>query len=436
MTYDEAIHFLFTSLPIFQRVGGSAYKANLDNTHKLDTYFGHPHRKFHTIHVAGTNGKGSTSHMLAAILQTAGYKTGLYTSPHLLDFRERIKVNGQMITEQEVIDFVEKHQGFIQDIKPSFFEMTVAMAFDYFVLREVDVAVIEVGMGGRLDSTNIITPLLSIITNISFDHGQFLGHTLKEITGEKAGIIKQGIPVVIGETQSDTAPVFIRTAKEKQSPVVFADQMFETIFNQDVIVIKNTKSNIKNTYKLDLSGFYQEKNLKTVLASVEVLNGQGILSIPESAVKSGLAHTASLTGLSGRWQVLSEEPLVVADTAHNEAGIEEVMAQIDQTQHNRLFIIFGVVNDKDLSKIWRLLPPNAHYIFTQAKIERALEAGILAQRAREQGFSGEIIPDIPTAVHQAREWANEDDMIFIGGSTFTVAEALPTFMNNHTTSSY
>ncbi|MDL2230356.1 bifunctional folylpolyglutamate synthase/dihydrofolate synthase [Alistipes sp. OttesenSCG-928-L06] len=432
MTYTEAIDFLFTSLPMFQRVGGAAYKANLDNTHRLDASFGHPHRKFHTIHVSGTNGKGSTSHMLAAILQSAGYKTGLYTSPHLLDFRERIRVNGAMIPEAEVIAFVENHQSVIQEVKPSFFEMTVAMAFDYFARQEVDVAVIEVGMGGRLDSTNIITPLVSVITNISHDHSQFLGDTLEKIAAEKGGIIKPGVPVVIGESQPETAPVFEQIARRKQAPIVFADKAFQTVcvesgLQSQSIVIKNTKTDIQTTYSLDLPGRYQEKNIKTVLQTVEVLNVQKIILLPENSVTSGLSCAAKLTGLSGRWQVLAENPLIVVDTGHNEAGIGEIVRQIECTPHRKLFMVFGVVNDKDLSKIWPLLPRKAHYIFTQSSIDRALDAEILAQKAAEQGFSGELVPHISDAVQRARDLAASDDMIFIGGSTFTVAEALPIF---------
>ena len=432
MTYAETLDFLFTSLPMFQRIGSAAYKAGLDNTRRLDDYFNHPHRKYHTIHVAGTNGKGSTSHMLAAILQSAGYKTGLYTSPHLVDFRERIKINGEMIPEQEVIDFVEKHHPVIQEIKPSFFEMTVAMAFDYFARQQVDVTVIEVGMGGRLDSTNIITPLLSIITNISYDHGQFLGDTLEEIAAEKAGIIKPDIPVVIGETQPESAPVFLRIASEKNTPLVFADQEFQVIRMesglrcQDV-VIKNTKQNTLSEYTLDLPGIYQGKNIKTVLAAIEVLNEHGPMDISRRAIEQGLCHAARLTGLCGRWQILSEVPLTIADTGHNEGGMTEIRNQLQQTEYNRLFIVIGVVNDKDLSKLFPLFPKEAHYIFTQAKIDRALDAGTLYQRAVEQGFSGEVIPDIPMAIKKAQDLADKKDMIFIGGSTFTVAEALSVF---------
>ena len=432
MTYEETLEFLFTSLPMFQRIGGAAYKASLDNTHRLDAYFDHPHRKFRTIHVAGTNGKGSTSHMLAAILQTAGYKTGLYTSPHLLDFRERIKVNGQMIGEREVVEFVEKNGSIIRQVGPSFFEMTVAMAFDYFARQQVDVAVIEVGMGGRLDSTNIITPLISVITNISHDHGQFLGDSPEQIAHEKAGIIKPGIPVVIGETDPETDFVFKRIAGERKAPVLFADQLFQTVsvdpfqMKQD-IVIKNTKTLQDSRYTLDLAGIYQERNLKTVLAAVEALNNRGVLKLPAESVRSGLRHAARLTGLSGRWQVLSEKPLIVADTGHNEAGLAEIAAQIRQTPHRRLYLVFGVVNDKDLSKIWPVLLREGYYIFTQAGIDRALDARVLAEEATRQGFSGEVVPSVPEAVRKAQELSGQQDMIFIGGSTFTVAEALPLF---------
>jgi dihydrofolate synthase/folylpolyglutamate synthase len=410
MTYREATEFLFTSLPVFQRVGAAAYKPGLDNTLRLDERLGHPHRRFHTIHVAGTNGKGSVSHMLAAVLQTAGCRTGLYTSPHLLDFRERIRVDGAMIPEAEVIDFVERHRSVADEISPSFFELTMMMAFDWFARQEVDVAVIETGLGGRLDSTNIITPQVSVITNISHDHAQFLGDTLDRIAAEKAGIIKPGVPVVIGETQPETEPVFRKTAAENHAPIVFADRRFPHVSTAQ--------------YPLDLPGLYQEKNLKTVLAALEVLNGQGRLPVPESAVKEGLRHAARLTGLLGRWQILRQKPLTVADTGHNEGGIREVVAQIARTPHDKLYVVFGVVNDKDLMKIWPLLPQDAYYLFTQARIERALPAEKLYEQAMEQGFSGELLPTVPEAVERAQTLAQEGDMIFIGGSTFTVAEAL------------
>jgi dihydrofolate synthase/folylpolyglutamate synthase len=410
MNYRETVEFLFSSFAEFQRTGATAYKPGLGNMLRLDEYFSHPHRKFHTIHVAGTNGKGSTSHMLAAILQTAGYRTGLYTSPHLLDFRERIKIDGGMIPEQEVVDFVAHSACFIDNLKPSFFELTVAMAFDWFARKQVDVAVIEAGLGGRLDSTNIITPLVSMITNISHDHTQFLGDTLEKIAAEKAGIIKPGVPVVIGETQPETEPVFRKTAAENHAPIVFADPLFPHV------------STAK--YPLDLPGHYQEKNLKTVLAALGVLHGQGKLHIPESAVKEGLRHAARLTGLMGRWQILREKPLTVADTGHNEGGIREVVAQIARTPHDKLYVVFGVVNDKDLTKIWPLLPRDAYYLFTQARIERALPAEKLYEQATEQGFFGELLPTVPEAVERAQTLAQEGDMIFIGGSTFTVAEAL------------
>ncbi len=410
MTYGEAIDFLYTSLPVFQRVGGAAYKPGLDNTLRLDDYFDRPHLRFHTIHVAGTNGKGSVSHMLAAILQTAGYRTGLYTSPHLLDFRERIRIDGIVIPEQEVVDFVEHHRGIMEDIHPSFFELTLAMAFDWFARQRVDVAVIETGLGGRLDSTNIITPLVSVITNISYDHAQFLGDTLEKIAAEKAGIIKPNVPVVIGETQPETEPVFKRVAEKQHAPIVFAEALYSNTSTAE--------------YPLDLSGIYQEKNLKTVLATVQVLNHQKTLCIPEFAVKKGLRHAARLTGLRGRWQILRQKPLTVADTGHNEGGIREVVSQIARTPHDTLYVVFGVVNDKDLAKIWPLLPPQAYYFFTQAQIERALPAEKLYEQAVEQGFRGEMIPTVAEALKRAQTLATEDDMIFIGGSTFTVAEAL------------
>lgn len=410
MTYSEAINYLYTSLPVFQHIGGGAYKPGLGNIRRLDEALGHPHRKFRTIHVAGTNGKGSTSHMLAAILQKAGYRTGLFTSPHLLDFRERIRIDGEMIPEGEVAGFVERHRELMEQIRPSFFEATTEMAFDWFARGGVEVAVIETGLGGRLDSTNIIGPILGVITNIAFDHTQFLGNTLEKIAAEKAGIIKPGVPVVIGETQGATDAVFKRVAEEKNAPIFFAESLCPNASRAE--------------YPLDLPGDYQEKNLKTVLAAVEVLNGQGKVRIPRQAVKEGLRHAARLTGLRGRWQILRERPLVVADTGHNEAGLREAAAQIARTPHERLYIVFGVVNDKDLSKIWPLLPREAYYFFTRARIQRALPAEKLYEQAMERGFSGECVPTIPEAVERAQSLARENDMIFIGGSTFTVAEAL------------
>jgi dihydrofolate synthase/folylpolyglutamate synthase len=410
MTYDEVIDFLYTSLPVFQRIGPGAYKPGLENTRRLDDRLGQPHRKFRTIHVAGTNGKGSTCHMLAAILQTAGYRTGLFTSPHLHDFRERIKVDGVMIPEQEVVDFVVNNKSFVAEIQPSFFEFTTLMAFDWFARSGVDVAVVEVGLGGRLDSTNIITPQVSVITNIGYDHMQFLGDTLEKIAAEKGGIIKPGVPVVVGETQAETGLIFRRIAAENDAPIVFADRRFAGVSTA--------------RYPLDLPGHYQEKNLKTVLAAVEVLNDREAFCISEHAVKEGLSIAARLTGLCGRWQILQEKPLIVADTGHNEAGLREVMGQISVTPHRKLYIVLGVVNDKDLTKIWPLMPSGAYYLITQAQIERALPAGALYEQAVAHGFAGELIPSVPEAVKRAKVLANEDDMIFIGGSTFTVAEAL------------
>lgn len=409
MDYRQTLDFLFTSFADFQRVGAEAYKPGLENTLRLDEALGHPHRKFRTIHIAGTNGKGSVSHLLAAILQTAGYRTGLYTSPHLLDFRERIRVDGAMIPEWKVMDFTRKALS-VDDFRPSFFEVTTEMAFDWFAEQQVDVAVIETGLGGRLDSTNILTPILSVITNIAFDHTQLLGDTFEKIAVEKAGIIKPAVPVVIGETQPGIDSIFRQKAAENHAPIVFADRLFPEESTAE--------------YPLDLAGSYQEKNLKTVLAAVEAVNRTGTLFIPETAVKEGLRNAARLTGLRGRWEILQEHPLVVADTGHNEAGLREVMAQLACMPHERLYIVFGVVGDKDLTKIWPLLPREAYYFFTQAQIERALPAEKLYELAMERGFSGEWVSTIPEAVRRAKELARQQDMIFVGGSTFTVAEAL------------
>lgn len=426
MDYKETLDFLFNSLPVFQNIGGAAYKANLNNSHALDEYLGFPHRKFITIHVAGTNGKGSVSHMLASVLQKAGYKTGLYTSPHLYDFRERIRVNGEMIPENEVTDFVRRHKAKIEEIKPSFFEMTVFMAFDYFARAGVEIAVIEVGMGGRLDSTNVITPILSIITNISFDHTQFLGDSLAAIAGEKAGIIKPGITVVIGESDPETSPVFTVKARQTDSTILFADTIYKclgsrkTQYGQE-LTIKKIADNAEFTIETDLAGNYQKKNILTVLTSLDVLKDK--IKISSQDTEEGIRYAAATTGLYGRWQKVSESPLVIYDTAHNTAGLRETMAQIAEQKYHNLYMVFGVVNDKHLDGILPLLPQEAYYFFTQANIARAMDAGILAEKASLAGLKGEIIRDVGKAVRTAVKKASPDDMVYVGGSNFVVAEA-------------
>lgn len=430
MTYTETLDFLYYSLPVFQHIGGSAYKPGFDNIVALEQELGEPHRRFRSVHVAGTNGKGSVSHMLAAVLQAAGYRTGLFTSPHLKDFRERIKVNGQMISEEEVVNFVEQYREAIDRIQPSFFEITTAIAFDYFAREQVDVAVIEVGMGGRLDSTNVIRPLASVITNISWDHAQFLGDTLEKIAGEKAGIIKEMTPVVIGESQIESQLTFITRAKECSAPILFADQLYRVVdrqyvgVNQQQFTIESRLDGETFALTVDLLGDYQRKNILTVLTTLDVLNGSGGLTLPREAVVEGLASAAATTGLSGRWQVVDRAPLTVCDTGHNEGGLREIVAQIARQHYRKLYMVLGFVADKDLDKVLPLLPKDAHYLFTRAGIERALDEKLLAERAAAYGLLGEMLPNVTAAVKRARELASPEDMIYIGGSTFIVAEFL------------
>lgn len=430
MTYTETLDFLYHSLPVFQHIGGSAYKPGFDNIVALEQELGEPHRRFRSVHVAGTNGKGSVSHMLAAVLQAAGYRTGLFTSPHLKDFRERIKVNGQMISEEEVVNFVEQHREAIDRIQPSFFEITTAIAFDYFAREQVDVAVIEVGMGGRLDSTNVIRPLASVITNISWDHAQFLGDTLEKIAGEKAGIIKEMTPVVIGESQIESQLTFITRAKECSAPILFADQLYRVVdrqyvgVNQQQFTIESRLDGETFALTVDLLGDYQRKNILTVLTTLDVLNGSGGLTLPREAVVEGLASAAATTGLSGRWQVVDRAPLTVCDTGHNEGGLREIVAQIARQHYRKLYMVLGFVADKDLDNVLPLLPKEAHYLFTRAGIERALDEKLLAERAAAYGLLGEMLPNVTAAVKRARELASPEDMIYIGGSTFIVAEFL------------
>ncbi len=426
MNYEQTIDYLYRKLPMFTRVGAVAFKKDLHNTVAMCERLDNPQNKFKTIHIGGTNGKGSTSHMIAAIFQQAGYKTGLYTSPHLKDFRERIRVNGEMVSKDFVINFVEQQQGIIEEISPSFFEVTVAMAFSYFSEQNVDIAIIEVGLGGRLDSTNIITPELSVITNISLDHTNILGNTLREIAGEKAGIIKLGIPVVIGESHPETDPVFIQKAKETQSSILFADQQLQISKSTkegeflNVSVSKNG-SNLFENILLDLTGTYQLKNILTVIQAVETLKTLGF-KIHNDALYSALKNVKDLTGLMGRWQILSKNPLIVSDTGHNIAGITEVVQNINTTPHNKLHVVIGMVKDKDINGVLNLLPPTALYYFCQPQLERALSAQELATEAEKHGLKGSVFTTVELAINAAKENANADDLIYIGGSTFVVAE--------------
>jgi len=432
MDYQKVLEYLYENLPYYQRQGPAAYKANLDNTIALDEIFGHPHRKFRSIHVAGTNGKGSVSHMLAAILQESGYKTALYTSPHMKDFRERIRVDGEMIPESWVVDFVqqflEKNKSI--GLEPSFFELTVLMAFEYFASCAVDVAVIEVGLGGRLDSTNIIIPELSVITNISMDHTALLGDSLGKIALEKAGIIKHGVPVVIGESHPQTSMIFEGKAREKHAGILFADQMMNagyTLFSTDqkqIFNIKNRDGILFENLRLDLLGKYQSKNICTLLCAVQELRTMG-WNISEAHIRSGLENVTGLTGLSGRWQTIGANPRIICDTAHNEAGIREVVSQLKQIPFKKLHFVIGMVNDKDIAGILALLPKEAVYYFTRANNPRALSEHQLMQMATFFGLNGAAYADVASALLDAKMYAGRDDLIFVGGSTFVVAEVLP-----------
>lgn len=424
MTYNETIEYLYNQLPVYQKVGGSAYKEGLDNSIELDNHFEHPHRKYKTIHVAGTNGKGSTSHLLAAILQQSGYKVGLYTSPHLVDFRERIRVNGEKISQQYVADFVEVYKEFFEPIHPSFFELTMMMAFQYFADCEVDIAIIEVGLGGRLDSTNIISPILSIITNISYDHMQFLGNTLEKIAQEKAGIIKAGIPVIIGEAEGDVRQVFENKAESVEAPIIFAED--EKLIYSSLSTASGWLYDTKYYLQLkgELSGYAQVKNTATVLCAIRELQKQGYI-IPSKAVYNGFAYVNEFTGLMGRWQIIQDySPKIVCDTGHNVAGMKYISEQLANEKYNTLHIVLGMVNDKDISSVLNILPKKAIYYFTKASIPRALNERSLQELGMGKGLMGYSYPTVKEAVDAAKDWATPNDFIFIGGSNFVVADAL------------
>jgi dihydrofolate synthase/folylpolyglutamate synthase len=414
MNYKETIAYLYAMAPMFQQIGSKAYKSGMENSFAIDEHLHHPHTKYKTIHVAGTNGKGSTSHLLASILQESGYKVGLYTSPHLLDFSERIRVNGQPINQSFVVDFVAEHQAFFESLQPSFFELTTGMAFAYFAEQKVDVAVIEVGLGGRLDCTNVITPVLSIITNISFDHTNLLGNTLTAIAREKAGIIKSGVPVVIGEAEGEVKDVFVGAtlAVAPDVPrIVFADE--------DDRKGGDRKGRPYN----ELTGFAQEKNTATVLSAIKILKN-GIFNIPDEAVYRGFRYVIENTGLMGRWQIVQNHPKIVLDTGHNVGGIQYIARQLQAEQYDTLHIVFGMVNDKDITSVLALLPKNARYYFTQASVPRALPATDLAQQAAQFGLQGEKFSTVAEAFQAAKRNATENDFIFVGGSTFVVADAI------------
>lgn len=418
---------------MFSRSGVKAYKADLKNTLALCNYLGNPQNKIKTIHVAGTNGKGSVSHMLAAIFQENGYKTGLYTSPHLKDFRERIKINGNMIVQSFLVDFVEKTKAISEEIKPSFFELTFVMALDYFASQKADVAIIETGLGGRLDSTNVITPLLSVITNISFDHMDILGDTLEKIAFEKAGIIKPNIPVVIGETIPETKSVFLNKAEETHSSIFFAKEKFEILSSEyDIkylqleILDKDTKQ--QNNYRLDLNGIYQEKNILTVLTSIELLKKDFLLK--KEKIKDALSNVKKLTGLFGRWEIIHEKPTVALDVAHNEDGIKQLLSQIDKSKFKDLHIVFGMVKDKDIQKVLEQFPKNATYYFTKAHNPRALSADELREKATQYQLKGDSYPNVNKALKAALGNASAEDLIVVCGSVFIIAEVEITDTNN------
>jgi dihydrofolate synthase / folylpolyglutamate synthase len=426
MNYQETVEYLYNSTPVFERVGAVAYKEGLENTHALDSHFGHPHQYYKTIHVAGTNGKGSCSHTLAAILQSAGYKVGLYTSPHLVDFRERIKVNGQEISKQRVIDFVEEHRAFFEPLHPSFFELTTALAFLYFKEQKVDVAVIEVGLGGRLDCTNIITPILSIITNISFDHTQFLGNTFADIAGEKAGIIKKGVPVVIGETMAETTPVFCKIAAKQNAPLIFAETEQE-VAEWSIIKEGGMEYHTRHFGILhgELGGEYQAKNTNTVLTAVNVLhNTVPNLALTLKDVKHAFENVCEATGLQGRWQRLHNHPLVVCDTGHNVGGWNYLAHQIASQKCERKRIVFGMVDDKDINAVMNLLPKDATYYWTQANSKRAVPSEKVMHLGTQHQLRGTDCGNVENAYRKAIEDAGLDDFVFVGGSSYVVADLL------------
>lgn len=431
MNYLETVNYLFNIAPVFEHIGASAYKEGLDNTYLLDEHFGHPHRKFKSIHIAGTNGKGSCSHTLAAILQNDGYKVGLYTSPHIMDFRERIKINGECISKEYVIEFVNQEKSLFEKIHPSFFEVTTALAFKYFAEQHVDYAIIEVGLGGRLDCTNIITPILSIITNISFDHTNFLGNTLEKIAKEKAGIIKQNIPVIIGETTNETKPVFKTCAESMNAEIIYADENDEIIsftMNEDGGITYNTRS--FGIIQGELGGLYQKKNTNTILHAVRFLYNQHIIKNTGS-INNGFYNVCRLTGLIGRWQKIGSNPSVICDTGHNVGGWTYISRQLQVQKYNKLHIVFGMVNDKDVDGVMCLLPKNAHYYFTKPQSKRAIPEKDIQRKAMTHGLAGDCYNDVPSAYTAAKKMATPDDMIFIGGSSYIFSDLLLYIRQQH-----
>jgi len=427
--YQATLNHLYQQLPMFQRVGSTAFKKDLTNIIALCEQLGQPHEKFPSIHIAGTNGKGSTTHLLGAMLQASGLKVGFYTSPHYKDFRERIKINGKLIGKRQVVNFVEKHTEVLEKIKPSFFEITVALAFDYFAQQKVDIAIIETGLGGRLDSTNIITPLLSVITNISFDHQQFLGDTLPLIAREKAGIIKSKVPVVIGETQKATKAVFEDKAKAQKAPIVFADKNISVVERE--VKAHHTQYYVKgrvynfNNLSVNLMGNYQQKNICTALQAIAVFNEiSDFPKVTESHIQEGLANLKERTYFLGRWQKLGAEPTIICDSGHNQAGVKLILQQLGKMYYEQLHFVIGMVNDKDIGKILKMLPKHARYYFVKANIPRGLAADILQAKAKEYGLKGRRYSSVKNGLRAAKRAAIASDMIFVGGSTFVVAEVV------------
>lgn len=430
MNYNETLQFLFDSLPMYQRIGTAAYKADLENTNALMELTNHPYNRFRSIHVAGTNGKGSVSHMLASIFQEAGFKTGLYTSPHLVDFRERIQINGEKVSEEYICQFVEQHYSSFLEIKPSFFEMTVAMAFDYFAKEKVDIAIIETGMGGRLDSTNVISPLLSIITNIGFDHTQFLGNTISKIAFEKAGIIKPQTPVLVNEYSNDSRAVFIEKANQENAPIYFAEQLC-TLSSKSTNPFTNEISAQTLDWQLHLksplAGDYQLKNTAGVIAAISILNKHYEFKIKAEEIQKGIENVIKNTNLMGRWQCIQQKPMIVCDTGHNQDGLSLSIPKLQKMEYEQLHIILGMVNDKEIYSVLELFPKSALYYFCKASIPRALDASILKEKAQKQGLNGSAFSNVEDAIQSALKESKNDDLIFIGGSTFVVADALMFF---------
>ncbi len=430
MDYKQTLEWLFSQLPMYQRIGAAAYKANLDTTINLLKELGNPQEKFKAIHIAGTNGKGSVAHLLSSILQEAGYKTGLYTSPHLRDFRERIKIDGQMITEEKAVTFIEQHRKLFEKLKPSFFEMTVAMAYDHFAGEKVDIAILETGMGGRLDSTNVCHPVVTVITNIGYDHTQFLGDTLEKIAGEKAGIIKQGVPLVIGKTQPEIKGLFEAEAKRVDVPISFADEHFDLreiqTREKQKLSFDVWKDGLLYLERLEspLLGKYQSENMATTLQVTEIMNRTGEFKLDTETIRKGIEDIYENTGFAGRWQVISSNPLIIADTAHNPEGIQAIVNQLMEMNYDTLHFVFGMVSDKDPDKILYLLPKNARYYFCKPNIPRGMDVESLREQAFKAGLRGETHQTVQSALNSAMNNAGINDLVFIGGSTFVVAEVI------------